>query len=275
MKKILRQILKLLARLTIWKFKPDIIAISDSVGKTLTKEAIFAVLKNRYRVRKSSGNFDNELGMPLAILGNWEKVGKQVFLFWPMVIVAAFFRLIFLLRSFYPKILILEYAAAKPGDIKYLLSIAKPKVAVLTAIGDLPVHLEFYADPQAVVREKSKLIENLYIDNFAVLNFDDETTVVLKEKTRGKIMTFGFNEGADIKITNFENRLENKKIEESGVFFKLEYRGNFVPIALKSVLGKSHVYAAAAATAVGLIYGLNLVEIAEYLINNYQPAKNG
>ena len=70
MKKILRQILKLLARLTIWKFKPDIIAISDSVGKTLTKEAIFAVLKNRYRVRKSSGNFDNELGMPFAIFCN-------------------------------------------------------------------------------------------------------------------------------------------------------------------------------------------------------------
>ncbi len=277
MKKILINILKFifekLARLTIWRFRPDVIAISGSVGKTSAKEAIFAVSKNSYRVRKSNGNFNNELGMPLAILGNWAKIGKPIFLFWLRVIIAAFFRLIFLPRSFYPKILILEYAAGKPGDIKYLLNIAKPKVAVLTAIGNLPVHLEFYADPQAVVREKSKLIENLYTDNFAVLNFDDEETIVLKEKTRGKIMTFGFNEGADIRITNFENRLEDGKLEESGIFFKLEYKRNFVPVVLRGVLGKSHAYATAAATAVGLIYDLNLVEIAERLANNYQPAK--
>ncbi|MEK7549259.1 MAG: Mur ligase family protein [Patescibacteria group bacterium] len=260
---ILKFILERLARLTIWRFKPDVIAISGSVGKTSAKEAIFTVLKNCYRVRKNSRNFNDELGMPLAILGNWTKIGKPIFLFWPRVIIAAFFRLIFLPRSLYPKILILEYAVAKPGDIKYFLNIAKPKVAVLTAIEDLP---------EAVAREKSKLIENLYIDNFAVLNFDDEATVVLKEKTRGEIMTFGFNEGADVKITNFENRLESGKLEESSVFFKLEYKGNFVPIALKGVLGKFHVYAVAVATAIGLIYGLNLVEIAEYLVNNYQSA---
>ena len=279
----LQWILKQFARLTIWRFKPDVIAISGSVGKTSTKEAIFAILsargkfafggKNYKRVRKSNGNFNNELGMPLAILGDWKKVGKPFFLFWPIVIVAAFFRLFFLPRSFYPKILILEYAAAKPGDIKYLLNIAKPKIAVLTAIGDIPVHSEFYGGPEAVIREKSKLIENLYADNFAVLNFDDETVISLKEKTRGKIMTFGFNEGADIRITNFENRLENGKPEEIGVFFKLEYKGNFVPVVLKNVLGKSHAYAAAAAAAIGLIYNLNLVEIAEHLANYYQPAK--
>lgn len=276
---ILKYVIKQLARLTIWRFQPEVIAITGSVGKTSAKEVIFAVLahcddfkKKKLRVRKTSENFNNELGAPLSILGNWKKIGHPLFLFWFRVIVASLLRLILMPPSWYPKILILEYGAVKPGDIKYLLNIAKPKIGVITAVGETPVHIEFYENQEAVAREKSKLVENMFINNFAVLNFDDETVMSAKEKTRASAITFGFNEGADIRISNFENRTDKNK--PLGISFKIEHKETFVPIFLNNVFGKSQAYAVGAAASIGLIYGLNLVEISELISANYKPAKS-
>lgn len=269
---ILKYILKQLARLTLWRFKPEIIAITGSVGKTSSKEAIFAVLSTKGKlVRKANENFNNELGVPLAILGNWQKIRRPLLWFWIKVVGSSFFRIIFLPRRWYPEILILEYGAAKPGDIKYLLSIAKPKIAVITAIGEIPVHVEFYEDVQAVAREKARLIEDLSVSDFAILNFDDKAITAIAEKTRAKTTSFGLNEGAEIKIDNFENRSEAGA--PLGIAFKLEHKGSFVPIILKGIFGRPHAYAASVGVAVGLIYGLNLVEACELFSNNYKAVK--
>jgi len=283
--KILKLILKFLAQMTIWRFQPQVIGITGSAGKTSAKEAIYAVLKNHRRVRKSKENLNNELGMPLTIIGDWpndelklvsrdtppgEKTVKKL-LFWLKVIFIAKLRFFFLKKSAYPEILILEYAADRPGDIKYLLEIAKPYIGVITAIGEIPVHVEFFSGPEAVAKEKSKLIESLPVDGFAVLNFDNEIAMGTREQVRGRVITFGFGDGADLKIANFENRSENNR--PVGISFKIEYGGSFVPVVLKRSFGKAQAYAAAVAACVGLIYDLNLVEIFEALSANYQPAK--
>lgn len=271
-----------MARLTIWRFQPEVIAITGSVGKTSTKEAIFSVLahsddlkRKKWAVRKASQNFNNELGAPLTILGNWDKISRPIFLFWIRAIITSALRLILMPSSRYPKILILEYGASKPGDIKYLLNIAKPKIGIITAINKMPVHIEFYENQEAVAREKSKLVENLFINDFAILNFDDEAVMSAKEKTRANVITFGFNEVSgikpDIRISNFENRSDKNK--PLGISFKIEHKENFVPIFLNNVFGRSQAYAIGAAIVVGLIYGLNLVEISELISTNYKPAK--
>jgi len=283
--KILKWKLKILAKLTVWHFKPKVVAITGSVGKTSTKEEIYAVLKDYYRVRKSQGNLNNELGIPLAIIGSWsekdlkivsreEPAGKKKLrkaFFWTKAILSGFFSLIFLRKSAYPEILVLEYAADRPGDIRYLLDIARPDVSIITAIGEVPVHVEFFSGPEAVLREKSKIVEYLSASGFAVLNFDNELSLSAKERTRGRIITFGFNEGADVKISNFENRSEEN--EPAGISFKIEYGGSFVPTVIRNVFGRAQAYAAAAATCVGLIFDLNLVEIAESILKNYEPVK--
>ena len=283
--KILKLILKQLAKLIIWRFQPQVIGITGSAGKTSTKEAIYAVLKKHHRVRKSSGNLNNELGMPLTIIGDWseeelklvsrdtppgEKKIKKLF-FWLKVILFAKFRFLFQRRSAYPQILILEYAADQPGDIKELLEISRPQMGIITTVGEIPVHVEFFSGPEAVAREKSKLIEHLPANGFAVLNFDNEIVMKMREQTRARVITFGFGDGADLKITNFENRSENDK--PVGISFKIEYGGSFVPVVLKNSFGKAQAYAAAISACVGLIFDLNLVEISEALSNNYQPAK--
>ncbi len=257
--KILQSVLKFLATTTLKKYQPGIIGVTGSVGKTSTKEAITAILRNVRRVRASSGNFNNEIGMPLAILGDWNKIGG--FFFWLKVFFEAIWNLIFPIK--YPELLILEYGADKPGDIKYLTEIAKPQIGVVTAIGDIPVHVEFYSGPDAVAKEKSKLVEVLSAFGFAILNYDDEAVLDMKDRTRAHVVTYGFGEGAQLRVTNFENRMENGK--PAGIAFKLEYAGSFVPVRLDGCFGKAQAYASAAAACAGLTFGMNLVRIAEAL----------
>ncbi|MEK7193393.1 MAG: UDP-N-acetylmuramoyl-tripeptide--D-alanyl-D-alanine ligase [Patescibacteria group bacterium] len=251
--------IKKLAQLTIWRYRPGIVGVTGSVGKTSTKMAIAAVLGAERRVRFSKGNFNNELGLPLTILGDWDDI-KGVF-FWPKVICVAITNLI--VKREYPEILILEYAIQRPGDMKYLLGIARPNISVITAIGEIPAHVEFFGSPEEVAREKGRLIEYLPSTGFAVLNRDDATVTAIQSKTRAHLMTFGFSREAEVRITNFENRSHDDC--PLGIGFKLQYAGSFVPVTLNGVFGKAQAYSAAAAAAVGLIFGLNLVKISEAL----------
>ena len=265
----LQRTLRQLAIWTIQKYQPGIIAITGSVGKTSAKEAIFAVLKKYRNVRANSGNFNNEIGMPLTILGGWDKISGKYF--WLKVICVSLFRLVFRLK--YPELLILEYAADKPGDIKYLLDIAKPQIGIVTAIGEIPVHVEFYSGPDAVAREKSKVVEALQVNGFAILNNDDEAVLNMKDRTRAHIMTYGFSEYATVQISNFENRMAGNR--PAGIAFKLSYGGSFVPVRLDESFGKAQAYASAAAACVGIAFGLNLVKIAEALLEYNTPSGRG
>ncbi|MDP3947127.1 MAG: UDP-N-acetylmuramoyl-tripeptide--D-alanyl-D-alanine ligase [bacterium] len=262
----LRWILKKLAQLTLLRYHPGVITVTGSVGKTSTKLAIAAVVGSMRSVRASSRNYNNEIGVPFTVISGREKVGGPIF--WLSMILAAAFRIVFKMR--YPEILVLEYGADRPGDIKYLLEIARPTVAVITAVGDIPAHVEYYAGSKAVAREKGRTIETLPAAGFAVLNFDDATVMDLEERTRAKVMTFGFGDGADVRVTNFETRSADDG-RPVGIAFKLECGGSVVPVRLDGVFGKAQGYAAAAAACVGLIFGMNLVKISEALAD-YQPA---
>jgi UDP-N-acetylmuramoyl-tripeptide--D-alanyl-D-alanine ligase len=281
--KILRNLLRKLARITIWRYRPGIIGVTGTVGKTSTKLAIKAVLEKGRRVRASSGNLNNDLGLPLAILGDWtEKDLKlvsratpkgtlhgQKIIFWLKVIFGSLWRIVVKDKK-YPEILVLEYGADRPGDIKYLLHIARPNVSVITAVGDIPVHVEFYSGPDEIAREKGRLIEYLPAAGAAILDYDDEVVMNLEQRTRARVMTFGFEKGAEVKISRMENRMEGNR--PIGISFKLENKGSFVPVRLNGVFGKSHAYSAAAAAAVGLVFGMNLVAISDALLN-YTPAE--
>ncbi|HUD08987.1 MAG TPA: Mur ligase family protein, partial [Candidatus Saccharimonadales bacterium] len=65
----LEKILKYFATKALRRFKPRVVGVTGSVGKTSTKEAIFSVLSSKFRVRKNEKNYNNEIGLPLTILG--------------------------------------------------------------------------------------------------------------------------------------------------------------------------------------------------------------
>ena len=280
---MLKKILRKLARLMIWRYRPAIIGVTGSAGKTSTKLAIKAVLERDRRVRASFGNLNSDLGVPLTILGNWraeefalvsratprgtKKIQKAAF--WIKVIFSSAWRILFARPGDYPEILILEYGADRPGDIKYLLSIARPNMSIITAIGDIPVHVEYYGGPDEVAREKGRLIEYLPVGGFAILNGDDAVVMNLQSRTRARVMTFGFDKGVEVRISRFENKLKDG--QPSGISFKLEYGSAVVPVRIDNVFGRAHAYAAGAAAAVGLAFGMHLVTISEALARYAPP----
>ncbi|KKU50911.1 MAG: hypothetical protein A3H69_01195 [Candidatus Sungbacteria bacterium RIFCSPLOWO2_02_FULL_47_9] len=266
---ILQYILNVLARLTLKRYRPLIIGITGSVGKTSTKEAIFSVLKKKYNVRRNEKSFNTEIGLPLTILG--AKNHHRNIIGWVVEILVSFLKIIFVRR--YPEVLILEYGVQKPKDMDYLVRLAPPSIAVVTAIGDIPVHVEFFAGPEEVGREKAKLVDSLRFTGNAVLNIDDTTVLDMKERTRAKTLTFGFDERADFRISNYELRLKHEEKQNTvpeGIVFKITYRGKVIPIRLNNCFGKPQVYSATAAAVVGVILSMNLVEVAEALLL-YEP----
>ena len=260
----LKFLLKLLAKETISWYKPGLIGVTGNVGKTSTKEAIRVVLSSVRSIRSASKNFNNELGLPLVILSDSQKTGGAFF--WLKIILAGFFQLVFKNRS-YPEILLLEYGVDRPNDMKYLLDIARPQIAVVTAIGEIPVHIEFFAGSESIAKEKSKIISQLPSTGFAILNADDEKVLKMKEQTRAQIISFGFSKNAQMRVSGFEEYISGN---EAGIRFKLSNGGRFVPVVIKNALGKTQCYSSAAAACVGSIFGLNLVRIAENLAS-YEP----
>jgi UDP-N-acetylmuramoyl-tripeptide--D-alanyl-D-alanine ligase len=265
MKKIIQKILYVLARAVLKKYKPEVVGITGSMGKTSTKEAIFSVLSSKFRVRQNLKNYNNELGLPLSILG--VESGRKSILKWLGVIFHGL-KLILSRDENYPQILVLEMGADHPGDIKYLTELAPCKIGVVTGIG--PAHLEFFESIEKIVKEKRTIVGHLRPDGFAVLNRDDEKVFEMREKTRAKVLTYGFF--ADAEVRAQEDGVIGEGVEISGMNFKVSYAGAVVPIFLPGVLGRQHIYAALAGAAVGIIYGMNLVEVAENL-KRYEAPK--
>jgi len=264
MKKIVQKVLYILARAVLKKYKPGVVGITGSMGKTSTKEAVFAVLSSKFKVRQNLKNYNNELGMPLSILGA-ESGYKSIFK-WLGVITHGV-RLILFRDSGYPEILVLEMGADHPGDIKYLTDLAPCKVGVVTGIG--PAHLEFFESIDKIVKEKRIIVSHLGQEGFAVLNRDDEKTYEMREKTRAKVLTYGFDAASDVRAQ--EDSVIGDGVEIKGVNFKLSRAGAVVPIFIPGIMGKQHIYAALAGAAVGIAYGMNLVEVSQSLKNYKAP----
>src|SRR3989344_2535043 len=181
-KKIIVWKLGIMAKMYLMRYKPQIVAVTGNVGKTSTKEAIAVVFSRIKRVRSGKGNLNNEFGVPLTILGNWSDdyyEAGNTFWFWFRVLFVSFFGLLF--QRNYPEILVLEFGADKPGDIKKLSKKYKPHIGVVTAVGEVPVHVEYFSGPEGVAKEKGRLIEPPLFSDFAVLNFDDLAVLEMKE----------------------------------------------------------------------------------------------
>jgi UDP-N-acetylmuramoyl-tripeptide--D-alanyl-D-alanine ligase len=275
MKKFLRntlhKIIFILARRTVRVYKPYIIAVTGSVGKTSAKEAIYAALRDVKRVRKTEANFNNELGVPLTILGRWNEIGRPVWWFWIKVIVFAVFTIVVPIKKRYPQVLVLEYGADKPGDIAYLVSIARPNIGVISAIGETPVHIEFYpSGVDAVVKEKAHILSSLGVNQHAILNADDLHTPEISKKTKAHIATYGFSDSADVMISHIRHTVVHNSI--TGISFKIRYKGSEIPFMIPDAFSIAHAYAVACAvTVVSEYLKINLVAIFESIARHYRP----
>ena len=265
-KKIISTIIQFEARLILRKYKPKIVAVTGSVGKTSTKDAIFSVMSGSFYVRKSEKSFNSDIGIPLTILGCRNAWLDPIL--WLRNIFIGLELIVF--RSHYPEWLILEVGADRPGDIKAITKWLKPDVVVITAFAKVPVHIEFFKGREEVIKEKKYLAEALKHDGILIVNGDDDDAMRIKESIKNISIIYGTDKVADLVASDSIISYDaSKKIE--GITFKVGYKENIVPIVIKGSLGAQNIYSSLAALSVGLSQKINLVKGGEGLLNHETP----
>lgn len=273
-KNIVVWIITLEAQAVLRKYKPRIVAITGSVGKTSTKDAIYEVLAQSTRVRKSEKSFNSEVGLPLTILGVPNAWGNP--LRWVQNIVDGLFLILFTVR--YPEWLVLEVGADRPGDIRSLAKWLPVDIAVITRLPEVPVHVEFFESPEAVIEEKAALIDAIKPGGVLALFADDPRTLNLQHRLPApdaKIITFGFSNYADVRgeevsIVRAEGVDAGFASRPIGIRAKITANESTVPLEIAGAVGAHAFLPALAAAAVGCSLAKSLGDIVGAL-QRYDP----
>lgn len=260
-KKIIIFILILEAKMVLSRFKPKVIAVTGSVGKTTTKDAIYTALKDIFYTRKNQKSFNSEFGVPLTILGL--DTGWNSPIHWLKNIFLGFF---VVFKKKYPEWLVLETGVDKPNDMELTAKWLKPHIAVFTAFGTVPVHVEKFSSVDELWNEKKKLAGYVRPGGAIILNADDENVMKIKDIAKREVYTFGKTNDADVVISHSEITYDfsdsGKEIRPNGINFKIDIGNTSIPVNLPKVLGIQHMYPVAASLAVGISQKMSIVDMA-------------
>ncbi len=217
-----------------------VVGVTGSNGKTTTKELAAAVLGQKFKVLKSSGNFNNQIGLPLNLCRLGPGHGAAV----------------------------LEMGASRPGDIRELCDIAMPTHGIITNVGES--HLEGFtkgtggsgADPMETLIDTK--LDLARAAGAVVYNADDArlSAAVNREFKGGKakkLLSFGIGEGADF-------RARGIVMERSATSFELSAKGRKAARVKLSAAGLFNVYNALAAAAAGLLFDISLEDAARAIM---------
>lgn len=215
-----------IARFHRRRFNIPIIAVTGSNGKTTAKDMIALVLSHKFMVLKNEGTKNNQIGLPMTLLG---------------------------LRKNHDAV-VLELGTNHFGEIGYLSNIAEPNIGIIANIG--PSHLEYLKSLDDIFREKYALIESLCKPRIAILNADD---VFLGGKTSNitaglNVFGFGINKKSDFYASAIRNT-------GKGIEFLVGQRHKF---RLRT-LGEHNVYNALIAISVARIFGMDYKDISRAL----------
>lgn len=268
--------LDVLARLVLRKYRPKIIAVTGSVGKTGTKDAVAAVLARTQFVRQSRKSYNSEFGVPLTILGEesgWGSVGRWLRVFWEGIGLV-------LLKAHYPRVLVLEVGADRPGDIARISRWLKPDTVVVTELPEVPVHVEFFKSPEELYEEKGYLVRALRPGGLAIVNADSVRAMDLARSRHGvRVVGYGFGKAAAVLGSNLRTNYTRRGGPSlpTGISLRVRYggyggdEGKGTPVKITGALGLGTAYAALAAVAAGLEEGLDILSIIESLAKYEAP----
>jgi UDP-N-acetylmuramoyl-tripeptide--D-alanyl-D-alanine ligase len=202
-----------------------VVGITGANGKTSTKDLTHAIAKTRFRVYASPGSFNNEIGLPLTLLGAPPDT----------------------------EVLVAEMGARRLGDVKLLSGVARPDVVVVTNVG--MAHMEVFGSWASIVEASAEPIDALGPEGVAILNADDPIVISYGDRCPGRVVTFGSRAHVDV-------RAEDVSLGPDGrASFRLVTRGAEVPMTL-AVPGEHMVSNALAAVAVGCELGVRLDDAA-------------
>ena len=264
-KQTVTSIISFEARILLWRKKPSIIAITGNVGKTSTKDAIYTVITKKVRVRKSQKSYNSDIGVALTILGlqnAWSNPFR-----WMINIVEGM--AIALFSRSYPEWLVLEMGVDRPGDMKRLTRWIKPDIVVLTRFPEIPVHVEYFSSPEAVIKEKMELVHALKEDGIVVYNHDDERINLALEEVRQQAI--GFSRYSRSQFVAQRDSVVYTDGLPSGMKFTINHGNESIGIDVVGALGAQYTYSHTAAVAVGTLLGVTL-EDARIALLEHVPA---
>jgi UDP-N-acetylmuramyl pentapeptide synthase len=269
LKSIVIWLVTLEAKLILRKYRPRVIAITGSVGKTSVKDAVGEVFSKFFFVRKSIKSFNSELGVPLTIIG--ANSGWRSFISWLKIIGRGAWLIIWPAR--YPHWLVLEIGADRPDDIGKISRWLISDIVIITHLTKVPAHIEFFSSSEEVVKEKSKLISTLKDDGVLIINADDDYSSGLTALHRGRVITVGFSPTAQFRADSEKIIYRDEQVASRpvGLTFKVNFQKNSLPIIIKNSLGHGCIYAVLFSLAAAEAENLNLVEAASVFENYSGP----
>lgn len=212
-----------IARFHRLRYSIPVIAITGSNGKTTTKDMTAAILASRRSVLKTQANYNNEIGLPLTLLNLTEKHEAAV----------------------------VEMGMRGLGEIKELAGIALPTVGVITNVGE--THMELLGSLDNIAAAKAELVEAIPPEGLIVLNADNPYVLAMAGKARGRVLTYGLTEQADI-------RASEVVLGDGGSTFTCHVGVETFPVTVPA-LGRHNVFNALAAISVGSALGLQPADI--------------
>jgi len=208
-----------LARFHRRKMSVRVVGITGTNGKSTTKEMTAAITEKKFKTVKTKGNLNNHIGLPLSIF----HISKN------------------------DEVAIVEMGMSASGEIKRLAEIAQPQIAVLTNITEgHMVELRTLKDVQAA---KGELYESLDDQGIAIVNADDPLVLELAKYVRGKVVTYGINNKADVKVEGI------RSMGKQGFNLNVHFYKEKIPVFLP-FLGECNIYNALAAMATGCSLGM-------------------
>lgn len=228
-----------LAAYYLEKMAVDVVAVTGSNGKTTTKDMIAAVLSTTYKTYKTQGNYNNEIGLPYTVLHMPDDTEK----------------------------IVLEMGQDHKGDIHLLSSIAKPRVAVVTLIGE--AHLEFFGSREKIAQGKLQIADGMPAGGTLLVPNDPIVDAFLPQEQQ--LVRFG--EGAELSVFDLHEYKESLTFKTS--LFEKEVR---LPVT-----GKYNATNALVASYVGTLLGVSEEAIITALADlqltrnrtEWKQAKNG
>lgn len=208
-----------------------VVGITGSVGKTSTKETIASVLSTKYKVLKTAGNFNNEIGLPLTIFRLTEE----------------------------DEVAVLEMGISDFGEMSRLTAIARPDISVITNIGQC--HLENLKTRDGILKAKTEIFEGMGPDGMAVLNADDDKLITVESVCGRRPVHFGIDNKTGIYAKNIVTK---GLLGTDAALVNVACSDGVSEFAIHiSVPGRHMVYNAMAAAAVGALLGLDSAQIAD------------